>query len=124
MLLATRVEALLALAEDKTAAVRQLQQSENARAMLLGRAGIDARHGKVTSFIETLPDAGRKAWARYLELAATAQAMNQRNGTFIRDQLRASQQAMAILLANSGPNLYDASGMSSARPSGRLFGRA
>lgn len=124
MLLSAQVEALLTLAEDKTAAVRQLQQSENARAMLLGRAGIDARAGKVASFVEALPDAGRAAWARYLELAAAAQDMNLRNGTFIRDQLRASQQAMAILLANSGPGLYDASGMSSARPGARLFGQA
>jgi len=124
MLRSARVEALLSLAEDKTAAVRQLQQSENARALLLGRAGFDARAGKMASFIESLPETSQKAWARYRELAAAAQDMNQRNGTFIRDQLRASQQAMAVLLASSGPSLYDASGMSSARPGGRLFGQA
>ena len=124
MLLAAQVDTLLTLADDKTESVRQLQQSENARVMLLGRAGIDARAGQMPRFVETLPESGKKAWARYLELAHNVQTMNQRNGTFIRDQLRASQQAMAVLLANSGPVLYDADGLSSARPGGRLFGQA
>jgi len=124
LLVTGQVEALLGLAEDKTAAVRQLQQAENARALLLARSGSDARAGKIPEFIALLPEPTQRAWHHYLELAKRAQTLNLRNGEFIRDQLRANQQAMSVLLASTGPSLYDADGITSSRPSGRLFGQA
>ncbi|WP_374401370.1 flagella synthesis protein FlgN [Niveibacterium sp.] len=124
LLITGQIEALLSLAEDKTAAVRQLQQAENARALLLSRSGIDARAGKIAEFIAQLPEQTQRAWRHYLDLAARAQQLNLRNGEFIRDQLRANQQAMSVLLASTGPSLYDADGVTSSRPGGRLFGRA
>lgn len=124
LLVSGKIESLLTLAEDKTAAVRLLQQTENARALLLSRAGIDVRAGAISAFIEQLPDAGQRAWLHYLDLARRAQDYNLRNGEFIRDQLRANQQAMSVLLASSGPALYDAGGITATRPGGRLFGQA
>ncbi|GAA5183937.1 hypothetical protein GCM10025771_36760 [Niveibacterium umoris] len=124
LLLTGKVEALLTLAEDKTAAVRQLQQTENARALLLSRAGVDASAARIGDFIALLPQQTVNAWQHYLGLARRAHDANARNGTFIRDQLRVNQQAMSVLLAHSGPSLYDADGITSARPGGRLFGQA
>lgn len=124
LLVTGQVEALLGLAEDKTAAVRQLQQAENARALLLSRSGIDARASQMAEFTAQLPEQTQRAWRHYLDLAARAQQLNFRNGEFIRDQLRANQQAMSVLLASTGPSLYDAGGITSTRPGGRLFGQA
>ena len=116
------VEALLDLAEQKTAAVRQLQAGENTRAQTLQRHGIDATPKGIAAFVADQPEAVRNLWQRYLVLAARAKQLNAENGILIQTQLRHNQQALSVLMNASGPTLYDADGMTASKPGGRLFG--
>lgn len=119
-----QTDALLQLAADKSAAVRQLQAAENSRALLLARHGIDPSADGVNAWVAEQADSIRQHWARYLDLVQRAHELNALNGRLIRDQLKGTQQALAVLLAASGPALYGADGQPTTRPAGRLFGRA
>jgi flagella synthesis protein FlgN len=116
------VEALLDLVEQKTAAMRQLQAGENTRAQTLSRHGIDASPKGIAAWIAAQPESVRNLWQRYLTLAQRAQQLNAENGILIQTHMRHNQQALTVLMAASGPALYDADGLTSSKPGGRLFG--
>ncbi len=118
------IEALLSLAEEKTAAVRRLQTGENTRVQTLSQHGVDATATGIAAFIAAQPDAVRTLWQRYLALAARAHALNTENGILIQTQLQHNQQVLSMLMAASGPSLYDAGGLSAGKPGGRLVGSA
>jgi flagella synthesis protein FlgN len=116
------IEALLSLAEEKTAAIRQLQNSENTRALTLARHGVDPSPNGILAFIEAQPETTQAQWRRYLDLAKQAQELNNSNGQLIQHNLRHNQLALNVLMAAAGPSLYDAEGHASSRPGGRSFG--
>lgn len=117
-----RIEALLELAADKTAAVRQLQDAENTRALALASDGVEATAQGIAAFVEREGDALSEAWQRYLALAREANELNLISGKLVRQQMQNNQLALNVLLASSEIPLYDADGQSSPRPTGRLIG--
>lgn len=122
LLIEGRVEELLALAEDKTAAVRQMQSAENSRALALSADGIDPSPESVAAFVQSEGKALQNAWTRYLALAREANELNQLNGKLIRQHLQNNQLALSVLLSASEVPLYNADGLSPAKPPGRLLG--
>ncbi|WP_417071076.1 flagella synthesis protein FlgN [Niveibacterium terrae] len=122
LLVEGRVEELLALAEDKTAAVRQMQNAENSRALALGADGIDPSAESVAAFVQGKGKTLEDAWARYLSLAREASELNQINGKLIRQHMQNNQLALSVLLSASEIPLYNADGLSPAKPPGRLLG--
>lgn len=122
LLIEGRVEELLALAEDKTAAVRQMQSAENTRALALSTDGIDPSAESVAVFVHGKGKALEEAWARYLALARQASELNQINGKLIRQHMQNNQLALSVLLSATEIPLYNADGLSSAKPPGRLLG--
>lgn len=118
------VEALLELAEDKTAALHQLQNTENLRALTFARAGVDTRPPAFDAFVSQQTALIQDAWQRYNALAARARELNQLNGRLIHQHMQGNQLALNVLLAASGPTLYGANGQTATKPGGRLVGSA
>ncbi len=123
LLKAIEVESLLALAEDKVTIVRRIQAGENMRAQTLSRHGIDASARGMAAFVAAQSEQVRELWQRYLVLAARAQALNEENGILIQTHMRHNQQALTVLMASTGPALYDAGGLTATRPGIRSFGK-
>lgn len=119
-----QVEALLALAEDKTAAIRQIQSAENLRAVTLAHGGVANEKNALARFFAEQDAPLQELWQHYGTLARRAHELNQLNGQLIQQHMRHNQQALTILLAAAGPTLYGSDGQTANRPSGRLFGSA
>lgn len=114
------VEPLFALSEQKNRFARLLQQSADARTLLLNQAGLQHDKAGVENL---LGDPEHPAWGAYLKAVAEARTLNQANGKQLTERLAHNHQALAILMAHSDqPTVYGPDGSARMRPGSRLLG--
>lgn len=124
LLIATQIDALASLAEEKTALYRTLQRLSDERVVMFARLGAAVNDANIRVMLADLPDA-LGAWQEVVSLAAEARERNRVNGQLITERLQNNQQALSVLLAAAEhPQIYGPDGQSRPTSSGRLFGSA
>ncbi|WP_374242503.1 flagella synthesis protein FlgN [Zoogloea sp.] len=124
LLIATQIDALASLAEEKTALYRTLQRLSDERVVMFARLGAAVNDANIRVVLADLPDA-LGAWQEVVSLAAEARERNRVNGQLITERLQNNQQALSVLLAAAEhPQIYGPDGQSRPTSSGRLFGSA
>ncbi len=124
LLIATQIDALASLAEEKTALYRTLQRLSDERVVMFARLGAAVNDANIRVVLADLPDA-MGAWQEVVSLAAEARERNRVNGQLITERLQNNQQALSVLLAAAEhPQIYGPDGQSRPTSSGRLFGSA
>ncbi len=124
LLVEGKVDALMALAEQKGELYRQLQRLHDDRALLLGRMGRPNSESTIRELCRNLPNSLAR-WDEILQLARTAQERNRVNGKLITERLQSNQAALAVLLAaTERPQLYGADGHARPTGGGRHLGSA
>lgn len=124
LLIATQIDALASLAEEKTALYRTLQRLSDERVVMFARLGAAVNDANIRVVLADLPDA-LGAWQEVVSLAAEARERNRVNGQLITELLQNNQQALSVLLAAAEhPQIYGPDGQSRPTSSGRLFGSA
>ena len=123
LLLDTKTDALVELAEQKTAVYRRLQFLSDQRSRLFAAARLELNDASMSAALAN--DATALAnWQKLLELAAEAAQRNQINGKLISEKMQHNQQALTVLMAAaSQPGAtYGPDGQSRPHLSGRRFG--
>ena len=124
LLIATQIDALATLAEEKTALYRALQRLSDERVVMFARLGAAVNDANIRVVLADLPDA-LATWESVVSLAAEAKERNRVNGQLITERLQNNQQALSVLLAAAEhPQIYGPDGQSRPTSSGRLFGSA
>lgn len=124
LLIATQIDALASLAEEKTALYRTLQRLSDERVVMFARLGAAVNDANIRVVLADLPDA-LGSWQEVVSLAAEARERNRVNGQLITERLQNNQQALSVLLAAAEhPQIYGPDGQSRPTSSGRLFGSA
>ncbi|WP_268987171.1 flagella synthesis protein FlgN [Pseudothauera lacus] len=124
LLVAGDVDALVSLAKDKTDLYHTLQRLHDARALLLGRNGLDSSADSIVRACEGMP-AALARWQEVIELARQARERNSVNGKLLIERMQHNQRALAILQsAADRPPLYDAAGNTRPSGGGRILGSA
>lgn len=124
LLIATQIDALASLAEEKTALYRTLQRLSDERVVMFARLAAAVNDANIRVVLADLPDA-LGAWQEVVSLAAEARERNRVNGQLITERLQNNQQALSVLLAAAEhPQIYGPDGQSRPTSSGRLFGSA
>lgn len=124
LLIATQIDALASLAEEKTALYRTLQRLSDERVVMFARLGAAVNDANIRVVLADLPDA-LGAWQEVVSLAAEARERNRVNGQLITERLQNNQQALSVLLAAAEhPQIYGPDGQSRPTSSDRLFGSA
>ena len=124
LLVASQIDALAALAEEKTGLYRNLQRLSDERVAMFARLGAKVTDENVRIVLAKAPDA-LTAWEEVVALAGEAKERNRVNGQLITERLQNNQQALSVLLAAAEhPQIYGPDGQSRPTSSGRLFGSA
>jgi flagella synthesis protein FlgN len=127
-LLQADVDALLELSERKTEQVERLSALAGVRAAFLEAQALTADRRGMAQWLGRAPgDASGLArlWQQLLELAAQAQALNQRNGGLIGLRLQHNQAALTTLQAAARRHtLYRPDGQTDLGGTSRELGRA
>jgi flagellar biosynthesis protein FlgN len=124
LLIAGEVDALVALADEKTKSYRLLQRVHDQRAILLGNWKGDNSGESIAALLTSMPELSAR-WERILELARLAHEQNQLNGQLINERLANNQAALSVLMtAAERPQFYGADGRAKASGTGRILGRA
>lgn len=121
------VDTLPVVAARKSEAYGRLAQLGDARSALLARLGIRPNREVIEALFASSSDWAQcaKSFRDLLDLASEAHDANQRNGALIRAQMRASQQALAVLMsAAEQASTYGPDGQAQTRTSRRSFGSA
>lgn len=123
------VDTLVKLAQMKTDKVTLLSQLTEKRLGMLKSLSFTPDHAGFDQWIKRC-DPGKsrgvaKDWEALLELAKSAQHLNEVNGAMIKTKLRHNQEALAILFgATNKVSLYGANGqaytVSQSRPLGKV----
>ena len=112
LLIATQIDALASLAEEKTALYRTLQRLSDERVVMFARLGAAVNDANIRVVLADLPDA-LGAWQEVVSLAAEARERNRVNGQLITERLQNNQQALSVLLAAAEhPQIYGPDGQS------------
>ena len=125
LLLDGDVDALMALAGQKTQLYRRLQFTADERTRLLAAARLKPDAEVMRRILEGNP-AALAQWQDTLDLASEAHALNALNGRLITRRMQDNQQALAVLLAaaEQPAATYGPDGQSRPHVSGRHFGSA
>lgn len=124
LLIAGDIDALVALAQDKSERYRRLQRLSDDRSLLLGRYGQQVSERTVRDWLDGLPRVLAR-WDEVLGLARRAHERNALNGKLITERMASNQAALSILLsAAEQPPLYDAGGHTRPIGGGRMLGSA
>lgn len=125
LLLDGDVDALMALAGQKTQLYRRLQFTADERTRLLAAARLKPDAEVMRRILEGNP-AALAQWQDTLDLASEAHALNALNGRLITQRMQHNQQALAVLLAaaEQPAATYGPDGQSRPHVSGRHFGSA
>ena len=124
LLIAGDADALLPLAEEKTAVYRKLQRISDQRALLLGAQGYTVTPDLLRQIYAQSPTLSQR-WEEVLELAREAERRNTLNGKLINEKLQSNQAALNILMsATNQQQFYGSDGMSRASGLGRILGSA
>mgnify|MGYP000846368656 FL=1 len=122
LLVATQIDALSALAEEKTGLYRSLQRLSDERVMMFARLGAKVTDENIRIVLSHAPDA-LSAWDEVLALAGEAKERNRVNGQLITERLQNNQQALSTLLAAAEhPQIYGPDGQSRPTAASRHFG--
>ena len=124
LLVAGDADALLPLAEEKTALYRKLQRISDQRALLLGAQGVTVTPEGLRKVYAQSPSLSQR-WEEVLELAREAERRNTLNGKLINEKLQSNQAALNILMsATNRQQFYGSDGLSRASGLGRILGSA
>jgi len=121
------IDALPAAAEKKSAQAAQLSKLDSTRNALLTAHGYAAGRTGMDAWLESQASATESAasWAKVLELAAKAKTENEINGRLIGAQLQQNQQALKILIGDSGATMtYGPTGQQAGLVGRRPLGSA
>ncbi|WP_018409960.1 flagella synthesis protein FlgN [Methyloversatilis thermotolerans] len=121
------VDTLPVLAARKSEAYGRLAQLGDARSALLARIGIRPSREVIESLFASGPDWAQcaRSFRDLITLAQEAHDANVRNGALIRAQMKASKQALAVLMsAAEQASTYGPDGQAHTRTSRRSFGSA
>jgi len=123
LLLDGQTDALLEMAERKTAMYRRLQflSDERTRAFSGVHAKLDDETMRLA--LQGAPDAIRQ-WDRVISAAGEAARQNESNGRLITERMQGNQQALTVLMAAAAQPgaTYGPDGQSRPYLSGRRFG--
>jgi flagella synthesis protein FlgN len=118
LLVEGHIDALLALAEQKTHAYRRLQFLHDERTRAIARL----RQGDLQTVLTGHPAAAAR-WDEILAHAAEARRRNTVNGQLIAERMKHNQAALSVLLAAADqPQLYGPDGQSRPTARGRPLG--
>jgi flagellar biosynthesis protein FlgN len=120
------VEALSALAPEKSALVTSLTRLATARDAELARLGLPAGRAGMAAWLGGKAEASCQAdWNQVLALAAEARALNDTNGKLIGLHMQHNQQALSVLMAATDQAVtYGPDGQQKAGSGGRSLGSA
>ncbi len=124
-----KVEALQAITSQKSALATRLAELDNQLdAALVAKSHPAGRPG-VERWLSTLPASGNQpfqaTWKAILERAATAKQANEINGKLIATLMQQNQQALGVLLSDTGEsNTYGADGQRNSSAGRRNLGSA
>ncbi len=122
LLVASQIDALAALAEEKTGLYRNLQRLSDERVAMFARLGAKVTDENVRIVLAKAPDA-LTAWNEVVALAGEAKERNRVNGQLITERLQNNQQALSVLLAAAEhPQIYGPDGQSRPTAASRHFG--
>jgi flagellar biosynthesis protein FlgN len=123
---AAAVDALSALAAEKSAMATNLAQFAAARDAELGRLGLPAGRSGMAAWLGSKAATGLTGqWNQLLVLAAEARALNETNGKLIGIQLQNNQQALSVLMSAADQAVtYGPDGQQKAGSGGRSLGSA
>lgn len=121
--------ALAETTQRKSALATRLADIDTQRDALLGAMALGAGRRGIEAWLDTLPPGSRQApqrtWLAVLERAAEAKRENDLNGKLIAARLQQNQQALGVLLGESGDaGTYGADGQHNARAGRRTLGSA
>ncbi len=113
----------------KSALANRLAEIDTQRDAVLGAKGLSAGRKGIETWLETLPlaagRASRAAWLSVLERAAEARRENDLNGKLIAARLQQNQQALGVLLGETGDaGTYGADGQHNTQGGRRTLGSA
>ena len=125
LLLEGNVDALMALAGQKTQLYRRLQFTADERTRLLAAARLKPDAPVMQRILQGNP-AALAHWQDTLDLAVEARSLNALNGRLITQRMQHNQQALAVLLAaaEQPAATYGPDGQSRPHVTGRHFGSA
>ncbi len=122
LLVEGQIDALTALAEEKTSLYRALQRLSDDRTVMFARLGAKVSNENIRIVLANSPDA-LAAWDVVVALAGEAKERNRVNGQLITERLQNNQQALSTLLAAAEhPQIYGPDGQSRPTASSRHFG--
>lgn len=116
---------LPAITEAKGSLITRLRDFEASRAAIIGMPA--DKKGAVEAWLANHPDDldAAVAWAKLLELAIEAKALNQINGELVDMHLRQTNELLAVLTqTKEHTSLYGASGQSLASGGSRIVDSA
>jgi flagella synthesis protein FlgN len=121
------IDRLAALAQLKSDRLVQLSQLAEKRNSHLVANSLPADTRGMEQWLQanaTATPSARSEWNRLLDLAKTAQQLNQSNGTMIQMRLGNNQQALAVLQATANhASLYGPDGQTRTTGTGRPLGK-
>jgi len=121
------IDRLAALAQLKSDRLVELSQLAHQRNSHLLSQSLTADPSGMALWLQanaTVAPTAREAWKRLLELAKTAQQLNQSNGAMIQQRLVNNQKALAVLQATANhASLYGPDGQARTSSTGRPLGK-
>lgn len=121
------IDRLAALAQLKSDRLVELGQLAHQRNFHLLSQSLPADPSGMALWLQTnaaVAPTARAAWERLLELAKTAQQLNQSNGAMIQQRLVNNQKALAVLQATANhASLYGPDGQTRTSGTGRPLGK-
>ncbi|MCB1886673.1 MAG: flagellar protein FlgN [Rhodocyclaceae bacterium] len=123
LLLDGQTDALLEMADRKTALYRRLQFLSDERSRAFAGVHLTLDDASMRRALQGAPDALRN-WDRILDLAGQAAERNTSNGRLISERMQHNQQALTVLMAAAAQPgaTYGPDGQSRPFISGRRFG--
>lgn len=120
---------LSATTQRKSALASRLADIDTRRDALLGTLALPAGRRGIEAWLDTLPQgasqAPRRTWLAILERAAKAMRENDVNGRLIAARLQQNQEALGVLLGETGDGgTYGADGQQNTRAGRRPLGSA
>ena len=102
LLIGGDADAVLPLIDKKTGLITELGSAGQKREAALRELGIEIDKDAMEAWFAKVPPALQQRWQQLLELAQTANRLNNTNGQLINTRLQYNQQALSVLMNASG----------------------
>ena len=106
LLIGGDADAVLPLIDKKTGLIAELGNAGQQREAALREIGVEIRKEAMEAWFAKAPPVLQQRWQQLLELAQTANRLNNTNGQLINTRLQYNQQALSILI-NAGDSVRD-----------------